>query len=93
MSRLIYIQDLILTKLHPAFVKGTISILIGALTFLSVYFGTDEADKYVGSLAQWVIIGILGLFATMANQFRDSISAYYTDKNKPPTNPPTNTTT
>lgn len=79
-----------MSKLHPAFVKGFISICIGAITFLSMYFGTEEALKYVGPMAQWIILGIFGLLGIIVNQFRDAISAYYTDKNKPPgSTPPT----
>lgn len=84
MSRLLDIQKLLLEKLHPAFVKGAISICIGAITFLSVYFGTDESKEYIGKFAQWCIVGVFGLAGVVLNQFRDAISAYYTDKNKPP---------
>ncbi len=81
-SRILEIQELIMIKLHPAFVKGGVSICIGAITFISIFFSTDDAEKYIGAFALWIIKGTFGLVGIMLNQFRDAISSYYAEKQK-----------
>lgn len=83
---LLELQELIMSKLHPAFIKGFVSIAIGVLTFWSVVFGSDEASKYISPLALWVIKITVGSVAMFFNQFRDALSSFYTDKsNSKPT--------
>lgn len=69
-----------LSKFHPAFIKGAISICIGAATFLQLFFSSDEAISYIDAQILWWIQGAFGLAAFTLNQFRDALSAYYTDK-------------
>lgn len=73
-----------LQKFHPAFIKGLTSILIGAFTFLTLFFGSDEAMTYITASLLFWIKGICGLGAIILNQFRDALSAYYTDKQPKP---------
>jgi hypothetical protein len=81
-QRIIELQELLMVKLHPTFVKGGISICIGAITFLSIFFSGDETAKYLSAFVLWIIKGVLGLVGITLNQFRDAISAYYTEKGK-----------
>ena len=71
-----------LTKFNPAFIKGFISILIGAFTFLQLFFSSDEALTYISAVTLFWLKGFIGLSAITLNQFRDALSAYYIEKGK-----------
>jgi len=76
---LIRTQDAFM-KLHPAFIKGFISVCIGFLVFQQMFFNSDEAYKYVNPYVLYWLNWIVGSLAIIANSMRDAVSAYYTDK-------------
>lgn len=78
-----------LGKLHPTFVKGFVSIIIGFLIFQQMYFGSDESAKYIDAPVLFWINWILGSIAIVFNQLRDAISAYYGETKALATPPPT----
>ncbi len=82
MKQLIEIQELVMSKLHPAFVKGFISIAVGLLTFWSMFFDNPEVKNLFSVYIILTIKFVLGSLAMFFNQFRDAISAYYTEKQK-----------
>lgn len=78
-NRMLRLQALV-PKIHPTFAKAIVSIIIGFLIFQQMWFGSDEAAKYIEPVKLWWLNWILGSIAIIFNQFRDALSAYYGDK-------------
>lgn len=70
----------LLTKLHPTFVKGFVSIIIAFLIFQQMWFGGDDSAKYISPVGLYWLNWILGSIAIVMNSMRDALSAYYGDK-------------
>lgn len=68
------------SKYHPAFIKGFISTCIAFLVFQQMFFGSDESYKYINPTFRYWLNWIVGSLAIIANSIRDSVSAYYNDK-------------
>jgi Flp pilus assembly protein protease CpaA len=69
-------------KVHPAFTKGFVSICIGFFIFQQMWFGGDDAAKYIEPHILFWLNWLLGSCAIILNQTRDALSAYFNDKTK-----------
>lgn len=67
------------SSIKPVFIDGSLYACIALLTFGQMYFGGDEAAKYIEPSVKFWLIGIVGCLAAMLNSIKSFRNTSYAE--------------